>query len=183
MNMIVLYIERCLNSWRMLLLIFEIRMRYVFVAQCIRIFKNNRWLTFILICFLPQKKQRNLVWVSCEGESPADVENLGAVNYSPRRGFPAYYFPYKNQKGYQPPIVAVQFAKPKRKCFFSSASISNFLALIFDLTHHFTSSSFSFLFVKLAGVLINIECKAWAKNILYDRSERRGSVHFELMID
>lgn len=34
-----------------------------------------------------------------------------------------------------------------------------------------------------AGVLINIECKAWAKNILYDRYERRGSVHFELMVD
>ncbi|CAH2065805.1 unnamed protein product, partial [Iphiclides podalirius] len=34
-----------------------------------------------------------------------------------------------------------------------------------------------------AGVLINIECKAWAKNIQYDRYERRGSVHFELMVD
>jgi len=91
--------------------------------------------------------ERNLVWVSCEGESPADVENLGPVLYSPRRGFPAYYFPFNNVKGYQPPIVAVQFERPKQ------------------------------------GVLINIECKAWAKNILYDRSERRGSVHFELMID
>jgi sodium/potassium-transporting ATPase subunit beta len=34
-----------------------------------------------------------------------------------------------------------------------------------------------------AGVLINIECKAWAKNIHHDRADRRGSVHFELMID
>jgi sodium/potassium-transporting ATPase subunit beta len=34
-----------------------------------------------------------------------------------------------------------------------------------------------------AGVLINIECKAWAKNIIHDRQDRRGSVHFELMID
>lgn len=33
------------------------------------------------------------------------------------------------------------------------------------------------------GVLINVECKAWAKNIIYDRHDRRGSVHFELMID
>lgn len=33
--------------------------------------------------------------------------------------------------------------------------------------------------------LINIECRAWAKNILYKRSlhNREGSVHFELMID
>ncbi|KAH1004834.1 hypothetical protein HUJ05_005604 [Dendroctonus ponderosae] len=33
------------------------------------------------------------------------------------------------------------------------------------------------------GVLINIECKAWARNIVHDRVDRRGSVHFELMID
>ncbi|XP_022914207.1 sodium/potassium-transporting ATPase subunit beta-2 [Onthophagus taurus] len=33
------------------------------------------------------------------------------------------------------------------------------------------------------GVLINIECKAWAKNIHHDRVDKRGSVHFELMID
>ncbi|XP_030748680.1 sodium/potassium-transporting ATPase subunit beta-2-like [Sitophilus oryzae] len=33
------------------------------------------------------------------------------------------------------------------------------------------------------GVLINIECKAWARNIIHDRVDRRGSVHFELMID
>lgn len=34
-----------------------------------------------------------------------------------------------------------------------------------------------------AGILINIECKAWAKNIHHDRHDRLGSVHFELMID
>lgn len=33
--------------------------------------------------------------------------------------------------------------------------------------------------------LINVECRAWAKNIIYKRSlqNREGSVHFELMID
>lgn len=53
--------------------------------------------------------------MSCEGENPADAENLGPVNYSPRRGFPSHYFPFKNVKGYHPPIVAVQFEKPRRK--------------------------------------------------------------------
>lgn len=96
---------------------------------------------------IPNAADRDLIWVSCEGENPADTENLGPVNYSPRRGFPSHYFPFKNVKGYHPPIVAVQFERPKR------------------------------------GVLINIECKAWAKNIRHDRAERRGSVHFELMID
>lgn len=75
----------------------------------------KRELIFKLIIFHIFSEQRNLIWVSCEGESPADVENLGPVHYSPRRGFPAYYFPYKNVRGYQPPIVAVQFERPKRK--------------------------------------------------------------------
>jgi len=33
------------------------------------------------------------------------------------------------------------------------------------------------------GVLINVECKAWAKNIKHDLTEREGSVHFEIAID
>ncbi|XP_066597216.1 sodium/potassium-transporting ATPase subunit beta-2-like [Prorops nasuta] len=89
----------------------------------------------------------NTVWVSCSGENPADVENMGAIQYIPRRGFPGYYFPFTNTPGYLSPLVAVFFEKPKY------------------------------------GVLINIECKAWAHNIIHDRFERRGSVHFELMVD
>ncbi|XP_014281487.1 sodium/potassium-transporting ATPase subunit beta-2 [Halyomorpha halys] len=87
------------------------------------------------------------VWVSCEGESPADVENLGPVHYLPRQGFPGFYFPYENSEGYLSPLVAVHLQRPK------------------------------------TGILINIECRAWAKNIIHNRKERRGSVHFELMID
>ncbi|XP_013103485.1 sodium/potassium-transporting ATPase subunit beta-2 isoform X2 [Stomoxys calcitrans] len=90
--------------------------------------------------------ETNVVWVSCEGENPADVENIKARDYYPRMGFPWFYFPFKNIEGYIPPIVAVQFTVE-------------------------------------TGVLINIECKAWARNIHHDRSERRGSVHFELMVD
>ncbi|XP_032529855.1 sodium/potassium-transporting ATPase subunit beta-2-like [Danaus plexippus] len=93
------------------------------------------------------KPEANMVWVSCEGENPADVENIGPVQYLPRRGFPAFYYPFTNKEGYLSPLVAVLFERPR------------------------------------TGVLINIECKAWAKNILYDRYERRGSVHFELMVD
>lgn len=53
------------------------------------------------------------VWVSCEGENPADMENMGAIQYLPRRGFPGYYFPFKNTQGYLSPLVAVFFEKPK----------------------------------------------------------------------
>lgn len=91
-------------------------------------------------------KQTNMIWVTCSGENPADVENIHSITYMPDRGYPAFYFPYRNQDGYIPPLVAVQF----------------------EVEY---------------GVLINIECKAWARNIIHDRSERRGSVHFELMVD
>lgn len=56
------------------------------------------------------------VWVSCAGENPADVENMGAIQYLPRRGFPGYYFPFKNTQGYLSPLVAVFFEKPKCMC-------------------------------------------------------------------
>ncbi|CAL8099438.1 unnamed protein product [Orchesella dallaii] len=31
--------------------------------------------------------------------------------------------------------------------------------------------------------LINVECRAWAKNVKYDRIDRLGSVHFEILVD
>ncbi|XP_026327056.1 sodium/potassium-transporting ATPase subunit beta-2-like [Hyposmocoma kahamanoa] len=33
------------------------------------------------------------------------------------------------------------------------------------------------------GIVINIECRAWARNILYNRREKIGVVHFEIMIE
>ncbi|KDR20644.1 Sodium/potassium-transporting ATPase subunit beta-2 [Zootermopsis nevadensis] len=89
----------------------------------------------------------NTIWVSCEGESPADVENIGPITYIPTRGFPGYFYPYKNSEGYLSPVMAIHFQRPR------------------------------------TGILINIECKAWARNIIHDRQERVGIVHFELMID
>ncbi|XP_071531623.1 sodium/potassium-transporting ATPase subunit beta-like isoform X2 [Panulirus ornatus] len=88
-----------------------------------------------------------MIWVSCEGENPADQEYIGPIQYSPWQGFPAYYFPYMHIPGYLPPVVAVKFDKPS------------------------------------SNVLINIECRAWAKNINHDRQRRLGLVHFELLKD
>ncbi|XP_045598994.2 sodium/potassium-transporting ATPase subunit beta-2 isoform X2 [Procambarus clarkii] len=94
-----------------------------------------------------QGKIPRMIWVSCEGENPADQEYIGPITYSPWQGFPAYYFPYMHNPGYLSPIVAVQFNAPA------------------------------------SYVLINIECRAWAKNIKHDRQDRLGLVHFELMKD
>ncbi|KAG5880190.1 hypothetical protein JTB14_036283 [Gonioctena quinquepunctata] len=92
-------------------------------------------------------QQHEMVWVTCDGENPADKENIGPLRYIPQRGFMSQFFPFRNQEGYLSPLVAVHFERPNR------------------------------------GILINIECKAWAKNIIHDRVDRRGSVHFELMVD
>lgn len=104
--------------------------------------------------------------MSCDGETPADIENIGTVNYYPRQGFPGYYFPFKRQEGYLSPLVAVHFKRPERKC------------RTFQLLH------FNIFYVFLTGgVLINVECKAWARNIKHNTANKFGSVHFELMID
>ncbi|KAJ1524229.1 hypothetical protein ONE63_010747 [Megalurothrips usitatus] len=93
--------------------------------------------------------KRNTIWVSCEGENPADIENVGPIEFFPERGIPGFYFPYENQDGYLSPVVAIHFVRPN------------------------------------PHVLINIECRAWARNINYRRHNtlREGSVHFEIMID
>lgn len=89
----------------------------------------------------------NKVFVTCQGENPADKENLGKIEYFPGPFFKSYYYPYEKGAGYLQPLVAVRFASIE------------------------------------TGVLINIECRAYAKNIKHDRSERIGSVHFELLQD
>lgn len=74
----------------------------------------NGWKIFV--CLISILKL-NTIWVSCEGENPADVENVGPIEYYPRRGFPGYYYPYENSEGYLSPLVAVHFARPVRKYF------------------------------------------------------------------
>jgi sodium/potassium-transporting ATPase subunit beta len=93
--------------------------------------------------------QRDQVWVSCGGEQGMDKELLGPIEYFPRQGFPSYFYPYTNRRGYVSPLVAVKFLRPS------------------------------------VNQIINIECRAWAKNIVYSGShrDRKGSVHFEIMID
>ena len=56
-----------------------------------------------------------MVWVSCEGENPADKEYLPKISLSPFPGFPAYYFPYTKVPGYRSPLVGVMLFNPQRK--------------------------------------------------------------------
>lgn len=56
---------------------------------------------------------KKLVWVSCEGEDPADKEHIGEVKYYTSQGFNGFngnFYPFEKQDGYKQPLVAVQFA-------------------------------------------------------------------------
>ncbi|XP_046412335.1 sodium/potassium-transporting ATPase subunit beta-2-like isoform X1 [Neodiprion fabricii] len=57
----------------------------------------------------------NVVWVSCQGQNPADREMIGDIKYYPtHHGFLGYYFPFTNTPGYLSPLVAVQFSSSKK---------------------------------------------------------------------
>jgi len=87
------------------------------------------------------------VWISCDGENVADIENVGGIYYYPIRGIGGYYFPFLKQQGYQSPFIFVQLKNPA------------------------------------PGVVINVECKAFAKNVKPDRLNRLATTHFEILID
>lgn len=44
-----------------------------------------------------------------------------------------------------------------------------------------------FVFIRFAnpaaGTLINVECKAWARNIAHKKGTQIGRVHFELLVN
>lgn len=103
---------------------------------------------------IDSQKDKKQVWVHCQGKYPADKEMLkgkdgnAAITYYPAsQGFHSNYFPFKMQKDYLSPLVAVKFSP-----------------------------------VKAIGQLIHIECRAWAKNIGYDRRDKIGISVFELYI-
>lgn len=64
-------------------------------------------------------KTTDVVWVSCEGERPGDIDNLGTdISYyglGDEQGFLGRYFPYTKAPGYMQPLVAVKFNSIKRK--------------------------------------------------------------------
>ncbi|XP_035215837.1 sodium/potassium-transporting ATPase subunit beta-like [Stegodyphus dumicola] len=54
----------------------------------------------------------NLVYLDCQGDSLVDQENMGRIQYTPDRGFPIQFFPYRRQPEYMPPLVGIRFTNP-----------------------------------------------------------------------
>lgn len=58
--------------------------------------------------------EKDLVYVTCDGETKEDRANVGEIVYRPKRGIPSYYYPFTNQKGYLSPFIFIQFRSIKR---------------------------------------------------------------------
>ncbi|KAJ8980652.1 hypothetical protein NQ317_017578 [Molorchus minor] len=56
---------------------------------------------------LKTQRERHQVWVTCKELGKGDGSHLKGFTYSPR-GFPQYYYPYRNYQNYLSPIVAVE---------------------------------------------------------------------------
>lgn len=120
----------------------EKMVREIFIVQASSSRNSSIDKTFL---YLPTK---NTIWVSCEGETDYESSLLGKVEYTPWKGFPGYFFPYRNQSDYWEPLVAIRFANAAgRKRFRYIGEIPE--------------KQFSNLSV---GTFININCKIVAKN-------------------
>ena len=51
----------------------------------------------------------NHIQVTCEGENPADRENIGNITFYPRYGFHAAFYPFLNQLGFRSPAIMARF--------------------------------------------------------------------------
>lgn len=78
-----------------------------------------------------------MIWITCEGKNKTDIDNIGPIQYIPQQGFPSYYYPYTNQKGYLEPIIAVKFERPKCKWLTNVKKLEE----TFRLKIYFTSNS------------------------------------------
>ncbi|XP_064482739.1 sodium/potassium-transporting ATPase subunit beta-2-like [Ornithodoros turicata] len=59
-----------------------------------------------------RQQRRPAAFLDCHGDTLLDQENMGAVLYTPERGFRAEFFPYQGEEMYMAPLVAVQFRRP-----------------------------------------------------------------------
>ncbi|XP_030027442.2 sodium/potassium-transporting ATPase subunit beta-2 [Manduca sexta] len=107
----------------------------------------------------PVYKYGDFVWVSCEGEFPSDQENIGPIQYIPA-GMPPGFSTRRLHTADRIPYVARNLPDD---------TPGPIVAVLFENPRR--------------GVLINVECRIWTRDIYYDRSSRVGRARFELYVD
>ncbi|KAJ0181541.1 hypothetical protein K1T71_002263 [Dendrolimus kikuchii] len=106
----------------------------------------------------PANQYGDFIWVSCEGEFSADMENIGPIQIIPAElppGFPTVKLHTADRLSY------AQRSLP-------DSAPGPLIAIYFENPRH--------------NVLINVECRIWTRDIYYDRGSRVGRARFELNI-
>ncbi|XP_076331816.1 sodium/potassium-transporting ATPase subunit beta-like [Tachypleus tridentatus] len=67
--------------------------------------------------------------------------------------------------------------------YYPTQGIPNYYFPFTNLPSYQSPFVFIHLEMPVKGVLINVECKGWAANMIYNRKDRLGSVHFEILVD
>ena len=94
-------------------------------------------------------------------QNDVDNEHIGSVKYYPLYGMDAKYFPYRVMANYHQPMVSLVM-----KC--------NTTTLLQAMVQ-FESIE--------RNKVVQVECLAYAYNIVHDPQERMGLIHFEILID
>ncbi|CAK1603618.1 unnamed protein product [Parnassius mnemosyne] len=101
----------------------------------------------------------DFVWVSCGGEFSSDQENIGPLQYIPA-GLPPGFPTSRLHTADRIPRAAQRL--PDRLP-------GPLIAVFFENPRR--------------GVLINVECRIWTRDILYDRSSHVGRARFEIYVE
>ncbi|KAI5635991.1 sodium / potassium ATPase beta chain domain-containing protein [Phthorimaea operculella] len=107
----------------------------------------------------PAHQYGDHIWVSCDGEFGADQENIGPIQYIPAAllpGFPTSRLHTADR------IPSSARSQPDQ-------NPPPLLAVFFENPRR--------------GVLINVECRIWSRDIYYSPSSRVGRTRFELFVE
>ncbi|CAH1645213.1 unnamed protein product [Spodoptera littoralis] len=107
----------------------------------------------------PANQYGDFVWVSCGGEFSADKENIGPIQYIPAEyppGFPLSRLHTADRIPYSARNLPDQVPGP-------------LIAVHFENPRR--------------GVVINVECRIWTRDIFYDPKSRYGRARFELFVE
>ncbi|VVD05598.1 unnamed protein product [Leptidea sinapis] len=107
----------------------------------------------------PAHHYGDYVWVSCHGEFNTDEENIGPIQYIPANvppGFPTSRLHTADRIPYATRNLPDQVPGPLVGVFFENPR---------------------------RGVVINVECRIWTRDIVYNPSNRVGRTRFELYVE
>ncbi|XP_041977825.1 sodium/potassium-transporting ATPase subunit beta-2-like [Aricia agestis] len=107
----------------------------------------------------PAHRYGDYVWVSCNGEFSSDEENIGPIQYIPGALPPGF------------PTNRLHTADriPRNTRHLPDLTPAPLLAVFFENPRR--------------GVVINVECRIWTRDIVYDKSSRVGRARFELYVE